>query len=142
MSPCNPYCYKNDGESDAEYAAARAPGRRDGGEKAFVLGEGKVAASFAETGELATLSKKIGDAAAAANLITFPSYFLAIQKLGTNTACNSCWTRSERDLDKPGSCTTGNGKASVYALVSMIAVLHLQKRRDRCEMRQARRRSE
>ena len=30
-------------------------------------------------------------------------------------------------LDKPGSCMCGNGKASVYALVSVIAVLSIFK---------------
>ena len=49
VSPCYPYRYKADGESDAKYADRLA---HELEEEICRIGKGKVAAFFAETGEL------------------------------------------------------------------------------------------
>ncbi|CAD6570661.1 MAG: hypothetical protein TREMPRED_005944 [Tremellales sp. Tagirdzhanova-0007] len=68
VSPCYPYRYKADGESDAKYADRLA---HELEEEICRIGKGKVAAFFAET---------VGGAAAG-NLTPVPGYFQAIRKV-------------------------------------------------------------
>jgi adenosylmethionine-8-amino-7-oxononanoate aminotransferase len=51
VSPCYAYRYKHDGESDAKYARRLADELE---EEILRVGEGKVAAFFAETGHFVT----------------------------------------------------------------------------------------
>lgn len=68
VSPCYPYRYKHDGETDEDYAQRLADELEA---EILRIGEHKVAAFFAET--------VVG--AAAGNLVAVPGYFKAIRKV-------------------------------------------------------------
>lgn len=70
VSPCYPYRYKKDGESDGEYAQRLADELES---EILRVGQGKVAAFFAET--------VVG--AAAGNLVSVEGYFKAVRKVSS-----------------------------------------------------------
>ena len=85
VSPCYPYRYKLDGESDNNYAQRLADELE---QEICRVGKGKVAAFFAETGEreiplgfIISIDGRAVVGAAAGNLTPVPGYFQAIRRV-------------------------------------------------------------
>jgi hypothetical protein len=88
VSPCYPYRYKDEGESDLEYSARLADELE---QEILRVGKGKVAAFFAETGKSDLTPRTIHSqlkqpsfavvGAAAGNLVAVPGYFKAIRRV-------------------------------------------------------------
>ena len=76
---------------------------------------------------MASLSKTAGDSTEAAKLIYLPGLFFGDPKVVHIHGVLLVLDEDQSGIGQPGSCTCGNGKASVYALVSIIAVLSIFK---------------